>query len=50
MMDLRNAFSDIYDRYIKKYTVKKPEYGEEEDTEALFGKIFGTHVDDEAEV
>ena len=46
MLGLKNAFSNIYERIIGKYTVKKPEYSEEEDSEAIFSKVFGT-LDDE---
>lgn len=46
MMGLKNAFSPIYDRFIKKYTVNKPQYDEETDSEALFDQIFGTNMDD----
>ena len=46
MMGLKNAFSPIYDRFIKKYTVNKPQYDEEADSEALFDQIFGTNMDD----
>ena len=27
---------------MKKYTVTKPEYSEEEDSEAIFEKVFGS--------
>ena len=46
MMGLKNAFSPLYDRFIKKYTVNKPQYDEESDSEALFDQIFGTNLDD----
>lgn len=42
MMNLKNAFSLLYDRFISKYTVKKPEYEEDTDSEELFEQIFGT--------
>ena len=44
MMGLKNAFSSIYEKYIKKYTVEKPDLNEE-DEEALFNQIFGSDVD-----
>lgn len=47
MMGLKNAFSSLYERYIAKYTVKKPEYDEDTDSEILFDKIFGKNIDDE---
>ena len=40
MMGLKNAFSNLYHKYMKKYTVEKPELNEEEE-EALFNQIFG---------
>lgn len=43
-MGLKNGLSKIYDKYMKKYTVEKPEYQDEEDTEALFDSIFGSQV------
>ena len=46
MMGLKNAFSPIYDRFIKKYTVNKPQYDEDADSEALFDQIFGSNMDD----
>lgn len=47
MMGLKNAFSSLYERYIAKYTVKKPEYEEDSDTEAIFDQIFGSEIDKE---
>ena len=47
MMGLKNAFSALYERYIAKYTVKKPEYDEDVDSEVLFDKIFGKNIDEE---
>lgn len=44
MMGLKNAFSNLYEKYIKKYTVEKPELNEEEE-EALFNQIFGEEVE-----
>lgn len=44
MMGLRNAFSVLYEKYMKKYTVDKPEI-KEEDEEALFNQIFGSELD-----
>jgi len=40
MMGLKNAFSNTYHNFMKKYTVEKPEINEEEE-EALFNQIFG---------
>ena len=47
MMGLKNAFSALYERYIAKYTVSKPEYDEDVDSEVLFDKIFGKSIDEE---
>ena len=46
MMGLKNAFSPLYDRFMKKYTVNKPQYDEDSDSEALFDQIFGSKLDD----
>lgn len=42
MLGLRNRFSNIYEKFMAKYTVKPPEYDEETDSEILFEKIFGS--------
>lgn len=47
MMNLKNALSDRYDSFIKKYTVEKPEYNADEEDEALFDAIFGRDLEDE---
>lgn len=41
MMKLKNGLSNLYDKFIKKYTVEKPEYDDDEDNEVLFDAIFG---------
>ena len=41
MMGLKNGLSNLYTKFIKKYTVEKPEYNDNEDGEALFDAIFG---------
>ena len=46
MMGLKNGFSRLYERFISKYTVTKPQYTEDSDSEALFDAIFGQKVDD----
>lgn len=46
MMGLKNAFTPLYDRFIRKYTVNKPQYDEETDSEVLFDQIFGQNLDD----
>jgi len=47
MMGLKNAFSSLYERFISKYTVTKPQYDEDVDSEALFDQIFGSKIDEE---
>lgn len=47
MMNLKNGFSALYDKFMSKYTVTKPEYQEDTDTETLFDQIFGSRIDDE---
>lgn len=46
MMNLKNAFSHLYESFMKKYTVSKPEYANEEYSEELFNKVFGTKLDE----
>lgn len=46
MMGLKNAFSSLYERFMEKYTVKKPEYQEDTDSEELFDQIFGSQMDE----
>lgn len=41
MMGLKNGLSNLYSKFMKKYTVEKPEYNDDEDGEALFDAIFG---------
>ena len=47
MMGIKNAFSTIYEKFISKYTVTKPQYDEGADSETLFNKIFGEEADRE---
>lgn len=47
MMGLKNAFSSLYDRFMQKYTVTRPEYKEDAETEMLFDQIFGSQIDKE---
>lgn len=42
MLGLKNTFSHIYEKFMKKYTVERPQYNEEDDSETIFEKIFGT--------
>ena len=41
MMGLKNGLSNLYTKFIKKFTVQKPEYSDEENSEVLFDAIFG---------
>ena len=41
LLNLKNPLQNIYERFMKKYTVTKPEYDEDSDSEELFDKIFG---------
>ena len=41
MMGLKNGLSRLYTKFMKKYTVEKPEYKDDETNEALFDAIFG---------
>ena len=46
MMGLKNGLSKLYSKFIKKYTVEKPEYNDDEDS-VLFDAIFGNaNMDD----
>lgn len=47
MMGLKNAFSSLYDRFMSKYTVTKPQYDEDIDSEELFDQIFGSKITEE---
>ena len=46
MMGLKNGLSNLYTKFMKKYTVEKPEYNDNEDGEALFDAIFGNVQED----
>lgn len=50
MMGMKNGHSRLYSEYMKKYTVEKPEYESDEDSEALFDAIFGSSLDKDEEV
>lgn len=41
MMGLKNGLSNLYDRYMRKYTVSKPEINDDSEGEAVFDAIFG---------
>ena len=46
MMGLKNGLSNLYTKFMKKYTVEKPEYSDEENSEILFDAIFGNQSSD----
>ena len=46
MMGLKNGFSSLYEKFMHKYTVKRPEYDEDTDSEVLFEQIFGIKADE----
>lgn len=46
MLGLKNGLSHIYEKFMKKLTVTKPEYSEDENSEELFDKIFGNQDGD----
>lgn len=42
MLGIKNNFSHLYERIIKKFSVNKPQYDEESDSEIIFEKLFGS--------
>lgn len=46
MLGLKNTFSHIYEKVMSKYTVTKPQYDDESDSEAIFEKVFGNSNED----
>ena len=47
MMGLKNGLSNLYNKFMKRYTVEKPEYSDEENSEVLFDAIFGNQPSDD---
>lgn len=47
MMGLKNGLSNLYSKFMKKYTVERPEYDSDEDSEVLFDSIFGNQTLDD---
>ena len=47
MMGLKNGLSNLYTKFMKKYSVEKPEYSDEENSEILFDAIFGNPSSDD---
>ena len=45
MLEIDNNFSNIYEDEMRRYTVDKPQYDAEEDSEGIFAKIFGAQLD-----
>lgn len=45
MVGIKNAFTRLYEKVMSKYTVKPPTYEDEEESEKLFDKIFGSVED-----
>ncbi len=45
MLNLKNQLQDIYEKFMAKFTVTKPEYNEEDDSEELFDRIFSQNND-----
>lgn len=41
MLNLKNPLQTLYEKVMKKFTVTKPEYDEDSDSEEIFTKIFG---------
>ena len=41
MLEVKNSYSALYDKVIKDYTVQKPEYSSEENSEVIFDAMFG---------
>ena len=46
MMGLKNGLSNLYTKFMKRYTVEKPEYDSDENSDALFDAIFGNQSSD----
>ena len=47
MLNIKNAFSSIYENFIARFTVKRPELNADDDTEAIFEEIFGNKMNEE---
>ena len=47
MMGLKNGLSNLYNKFMKKYTVEKPEYNNDENSDALFDAVFGGGLSNE---
>ena len=47
MLNLKNAFSSIYENFMAKLTVTRPNLQEDEETENIFAEIFGEKMAEE---
>lgn len=47
MLGLKNNFTHIYEKFMSKFTVTKPQYDDEEDSEDIFNRVFGSLEDEE---
>ncbi len=45
MMGLKNNLADLYEKYMARYTVNKPQYNSDDDDEATFEAIFGKDLE-----
>ena len=43
--EIKNTYTEEFDEYMKKYTVTKPEYADEENSEGIYEKLFGVDGD-----
>lgn len=41
VLGIKNRFATLYENFMKRFTVSPPEFDEDEDSEAIFDKIFG---------
>lgn len=46
MMNLKSAFSTKYDEFINNWSVKRPTYDEDSESEAIYSQIFGADLDE----
>ena len=47
MVNIKNGFSNLYDKFMARYTATKPEYVEDDDDESMFEAVFGNATLDE---
>lgn len=46
---IKNFYSKTYDDIMREYTVNRPEYDDDDTSEAIFDKIFGNKLKDESD-